>query len=192
MDTIQYYKENASEYIRKTQNIDMTNHYEFFLKYLKHGDSILDIGFGSGRDSIYFSNNYSVTSIDVVNEFIEHAKSIGLLNVHFQSVQDMMYKNDFNAIWACASLLHIKKQELNAVFKKCYKALKQNGYMYCSFKYGDYEGEIDGKYYTFLTENTIKECIINTGFDMIEYVITDDLLYRETKWLNVILCKKSV
>ncbi|OQB53452.1 MAG: tellurite resistance protein TehB [Firmicutes bacterium ADurb.Bin146] len=189
MDTVQYYKENASEYIRKTQNIDMTSHYKLFLKYLKPGDSILDIGFGSGRDSIYFSKNYSVTSIDVVNEFIEHAKSIGLLNVYFQSVQDMMYKNDFDAIWACASLLHIKKQELNTVFKKCYKALKQNGYMYCSFKYGDFTGEIDGKYYIFLTEKTIKEFIINTGFDMIEYVITDDLFNRETKWLNIILCK---
>ena len=122
MDTIQYYKENASEYIRKTQNIDMTSHYEFFAKYLNPGDSILDIGFGSGRDSMHFSKNYSVTSIDVINEFIEHARSLGLLNVYFQNVQEMMYENNFDAIWACASLLHIRRPELNAVFKKCYKS----------------------------------------------------------------------
>ena len=35
---------------------------------------------------------------------------------YFQSVQDMMYKNDFDAIWACASLLHIKKQRIKYGF----------------------------------------------------------------------------
>ena len=61
--------------------------------------------------------------------------------------------------------------------------------MYCSLSTGDFTGEMMVNTIFFLTEKTIKEFIINTGFDMIEYVITDDLFNRETKWLNIILCK---
>ena len=46
------------------------------------------------------------------------------------SIEDIEYNNEFDAIWACASLLHLKSNQLVDVFNKCYKALKDNGVMY--------------------------------------------------------------
>ena len=51
-----YYKDNKDEFINNTINCDMTFQYDFFEKYLcDDAKTILDIGFGSGRDSLYFS-----------------------------------------------------------------------------------------------------------------------------------------
>lgn len=37
---------------------------------------------------------------------------------------DMKFKNIFDGIWACASLLHVPSNELNDTLKKCSDALK--------------------------------------------------------------------
>ena len=47
------------------------------------------------------------------------------------------------------------------------KALKDNGVMYVSFKYGDFEGIIDDRYFTYLNEQTFANIINQTNFKMI-------------------------
>ena len=37
------------------------------------------------------------------------------------SIEDINYINEFDAIWACASLLHLKSNKLVDIFNKCYK-----------------------------------------------------------------------
>ena len=49
------------------------------------------------------------------------------------SIEDIKYNNEFDTIWACASLLHLKSNLLVDVFNKCYKALQDNGVLYVSF-----------------------------------------------------------
>ena len=54
-----YYKVNKDEFINSTINCDMSFHYNMFEKYLNIGDSVLEVGFGSGRDYVYFSKKYN-------------------------------------------------------------------------------------------------------------------------------------
>lgn len=186
-----YYSEHSKEYIDNTKNANMTDMYEFFEKCLsKNSKRILDIGFGSGRDSLYFkSKGYEVISIDPTTEFCEYGKSIGL-NVECKKAEKIDYYNEFDGIWACASLLHVNSRDLNDVFKKCFRALTKNGVMYCSFKYGEFEGTRNDRYFVDVNEDRIKEFISNTGFVIKETMITYDVRPgREDKWLNVILMK---
>ena len=116
-----YYDINYKEYIQNTINCDMSHHYQKFIKYLPSNSKILDIGFGSGRDMIYFqSQGYIVEGIDTSIEFVNNMKSKGY-NVKLESVEDMNYINKYDAIWACASLLHVKRKNLSKVFKNCNK-----------------------------------------------------------------------
>lgn len=186
-----YYKINKNEFIENTFNCDMSFQYNFFEKYLdKSTKNILDIGFGSGRDSLYFSKKYEVYSIDPVEEFCEHGKSLGLKNVFCMKVQDMVYDAMFDGIWACASLLHIPSYELVDVLNRCYNALKENGIMYCSFKYGDYEGDRNGRFFMDLIEERFRQYVSKTKFNILEVCITEDVRpNRCEKWLNVILKK---
>lgn len=186
-----YYKEHAQEFIDNTFNCDMSVQYHFFEKYLKGKGTILDIGFGSGRDSLYFkSKGYEVYAIDPEKKFVEHAKELGLINIFQQKVEDISFIDMFDGIWACASLLHLKSKELNNALKKCSKALKNGGFIYASFKYGEFEGERNGRYYLDLTENSIKDHLKDARLSLIEFSITEDVrLNRTEKWLNVILEK---
>lgn len=188
--TKDYYEKNSEKFIEETINSDMSVQYLMFEKYLKTNDYILDLGFGSGRDSLYFRKKYLVTSIDPVGSFVINAKKFGLTNVYQTSVLEMDFENHFNGIWACATLLHVDKSDLNLAFKKCAKALKNDGIMYVSFKYGDFEGLRNGRYYLDLTETSILHFLNDVNLKMLEYSITSDVRpNRNDKWLNVILKK---
>lgn len=47
--TINYYNMNAKSYFDSTVNADMSDCYERFIKYLKTGDSIIDVGVCSDK-----------------------------------------------------------------------------------------------------------------------------------------------
>ncbi len=190
---MKYYSEHSKEYIDNTKDANMTNLYSFFEKYLPtNSKSILDIGFGSGRDSLYFtSKGLKVLSIDPTPEFCEYGTSIGL-NVECKKAEEIDYCNEFDGIWACASLLHVNSSNLNDVFKRCYKALTHNGVMYCSFKYGTFDGFRNDRHFVDVDEDRIKEFISDTGFILKETMITFDVRPgRDDKWLNIILKKRK-
>ncbi len=187
-----YYQEHFNEFIVDTSNANMKELYNFFEKHIKKGMKILDVGFGSARDIKHFSSKYDVYGIDVVDEFVNHAKKLGFNQVYKQSILDITFQNTFDAIWACASLLHIEKETLNQAFKKCDNSLKEDGIMYCSFKYGTFIGERNGRYYIDLTEESIKEYLKDTNFKIIDSLVTIDVRpNRNEKWLNIILKKEN-
>lgn len=185
-----YYKENAKNYILKTKNVNMQETYDFFLKYVNKKGKLLDIGFGSGRDMLYFKSiGFEVEGIDPQPEFVEEASKLGL-NVYCDSIMDCWnWEEEYDYLWASASLLHVQKELLNQAFQYCSNMLKNNGIMYCSFKYGDFEGIMDDRYYIYLTEKTINNYLVDTALKVIDYKITSDNLKRDNKWLNVILKK---
>ncbi len=186
-----YYKDNAKEYINKTKDVNMQESYDFFLNYAKPKSKLLDVGFGSGRDMLYFKAlGFDVEGIDPQPEFVEAAKKKGL-NVDCCDLNDIFNECEkYDCIWACASMHHIKKEMLNQDFKICSNLLKENGIMYCSFKYGDFEGYDDvGRYFNYLTEQSIVDYLKDTNLQIVNVKITNDNLSRDTKWLNVILKK---
>ena len=64
--------------------------------------------------------------------------------------------------------------------------------MYVSFKYGNFEGIRNDRYFIDLNEESIKEYIDNTGFIIEDIKITNDVRpNRNEKWLNVILKKEN-
>lgn len=184
-----YYNEHAKEYIESTKDCDMSVQYNFFLKYLKEKSYILDVGFGSGRDMLYFnSKGFKTKGIDITKEFVENGKSLNL-DVEELSVYDLNEKEKYDGIWACASLLHC--EDLEKAFDKCYKVLKRDGIMYASFKYGDFEGIRNERYFKYLNEESMNELINKTKFKLIDTLITSDVRddRKDEKWINVILQK---
>ena len=133
-------------------------------------------------------NKYEVYSIDPVEEFCEHAKTLGLTNVYCMKVQDINFINKFDGIWACASLLHVKEENLEKSFSNCYKALKKDGVMFCSFKYGDFIGYENDRYFIYLDEKSLKKYI--GEFKIIDVmIIQDEIRKDELNWINVVLKK---
>jgi len=194
MNTDDYYITNSYKYTSKnsdTLNVSMQDFYPFFEKYLHEKENILDIGFGSGRDSLYFSSKYNVTSIDVIPDFIQHGKEIGLKDVQLQRIENIEYENKFNGIWACASLLHLNNKYLSKAIDKIIISSRSHCIFYTSFKYGDSENNIDGRYFNNMNERKFIKIFNKEELNILKIDITEDKLQRENKWLNAyILIKK--
>ena len=136
-----YYSKHAKEYIEETKFCDMSKQYQLFEKYLKGKGRILDIGFGSARDLYYFrSKGYEVYGIDPEKKFVKNAFNLGFEYIYQLKAEKLPFKDLFDGIWACASLLHIRPKKLKNTFKLCCQALKEGGIMYVSFKYGNFKG----------------------------------------------------
>lgn len=189
-----YYDENGQEFFDDTVNADMSSHWEKFLELVPEKGSILDAGCGSGRDAKMFKDlGYEVSAIDASVEMCRLASEYSGINVKHMQFQDIDFKNEFDGIWASASLLHVPSEELDLVLKNLKNALKSDGVLYASFKYGDFEGERNGRYFNDLTEGTAIELFEKNGFNVIETWITSDSRKgRENeKWLNILVKKHN-
>ena len=72
------------------------------------------------------------------------------------------------------------------------KSLKDDGIIYTSFKYGNFEGEKNGRFFTDFTLDIFKDFIHDVDTLIIkEYWITTDVRpgREEEKWLNLLLQK---
>ena len=197
MNTLDYYNKNSEEYFNSTLNVDMTNTYKPFLKLVPKDGKILDLGCGSGRDSMNFMKlGYEVTAVDGSKELAKKASALLGNEVIVSTFEELELKEKFHGIWACASLLHIKKEDLKIVLNNLYNNLEDNGVFYMSFKYGEKEYVDDkNRYFNCFTDKSIISFINeNTKYNILGLYITEDKLGRvnEVKWVNLICNRKSV
>ena len=197
MNTLDYYNKNSEEYFNSTLNVDMTNTYKEFLKLVPEGGKILDLGCGSGRDSMNFMKlGYEVIAVDGAKKLAKRASVLLRKEVIASTFEELELKEKFHGIWACASLLHIKREDLKTVLNNLYNNLEDNGVFYMSFKYGEKEYVDDkNRYFNCFTDESIISFINeNTKYNILGLYITEDKLGRvnEVKWVNLICNKKSV
>lgn len=192
-ETLSYYNTNTSSFIESTQSVQMTEAWDKFTSKLPLGSLILDFGCGSGRDTKYFlEHDFKVEAMDGSEELCKAASKFTGITVNHQLFQDWKSEAKYNGIWACSSILHLSKPELKQVIGNIRDALLPAGIFYTSFKYGNFEGERNGRYFTDLTEASFEQMINEViGFEIIEKWITSDVRpgREEEKWLNVILKK---
>ncbi len=194
INTINYYNINADEFYNSTVNVEFATMQKRFLSKLKKGSYILDFGCGSGRDTKYFlQEGFCVEAIDGSLELCKLASEYTGINVKHMFFQQLDETEKYDAIWACSSILHLKYDELKDVMKKMEVALKKNGIVYTSFKYGTFAGERNGRYFTDMTEETFADFINGIeDLEVEEQWTTSDVRpgREEEKWLNLILRKK--
>ncbi|WP_426348662.1 class I SAM-dependent DNA methyltransferase [Alloiococcus sp. CFN-8] len=192
-ETLKYYDNNAESFSSSTFSVDFQEVQEKFIKYLSPGAKILDFGCGSGRDTKYFfSKGFDIEAVDGSPELCRVASKNTGIEVKQMLFQEFSAREEYDGIWACASILHLPMEELKAVFHKLYEALKSEGILYASFKYGDFEGLRNGRYFTDINEERLQSLLQEVrGFTVIEIWISEDVrIGRENeKWLNCIVKK---
>jgi SAM-dependent methyltransferase len=191
--TNQYYEDNAQDYYQSTVDLDLASLYSPFLELLSPGAHILDAGCGSGRDSLYFLNQgYKVSAFDASPVLARLASSLigqSVLNIKFSQLD---FIDEFNAIWACASLLHVPRSEIGSAFTKLSRSLKPGGIFYMSFKYGDKECFRNGRWFNDYDESSFLTLLRrHPHLSLIKIWKTTDI--RPTRpdiWLNILLRKE--
>ncbi len=194
-NTIHYYNLNAKEFVAGTVDINFEATQNRFLDKLPEHAYILDFGCGSGRDTKFFLNKgYQVYAIDGSKELCEIAERYTGIAIKQMLFQDLNEKELYDGIWACSSILHLPENELKEVMNKMTDALKVDGVIYTSFKYGTFEGKRKGRYFKDFTEKSFGDFVKDMeNIKIEEQWITGDARINRSheKWLNLILRKRN-
>ena len=189
--TIEYYNNEADRFFESTVSVDFSKIQEQFLKYVKPGGRILDLGCGSGRDSrAFLERGYEVVAVDGSRELAKIAGAYIGQKVIVADFREFEPEGTFDGIWACASLLHLLREEIAAVMRRMAAHLAEGGCFYASFKYGEFQGERNGRYFTDMTEESFRELLEGVpGLAIEEYFSSGDVRAgRESeRWLNVMM-----
>lgn len=191
--TLDYYNANAQAFAASTVSVDFSATQRRFAQLLPPGGRILDFGCGSGRDSKFFlQEGFDVTATDGSAELCRLARELTGLPVRHELFQDLAETNTYDGIWACASILHLPKAELAGVLAKMVAALKPGGVIYTSFKYGDFEGIRNGRYFTDFTEEGFRSFMQPIeGIRIEDWWVSADVRSGrgDERWLNLLLRK---
>jgi 2-polyprenyl-3-methyl-5-hydroxy-6-metoxy-1,4-benzoquinol methylase len=193
-ETLDYYNQNAASFIEGTRNADLSEQYRLFLKYAPMGGKVLDLGCGGGRDSAYFASlGFDVTAVDGSEELCKRVEEDHGIQARCIKFEELSFQEEFDAVWACASLLHVKKAEMAAVMGKVSAALKPDGVLYASFKYGSEERVSNGRFFNDYTETNLDALLTpENQLSLLEYWITEDVRPDRSgeRWLNFVAKKQ--
>ena len=191
--TIKYYDDNALELIDNYNNANMEKVYKVMGKYISHGDKVLDIGFGSGRDIIYFSSkNIDMWGIDGSQVFIEtfKGKYPKFSNHIFHSILPKLYlgnkkENFFDVIYSIATWMHLPKSDYTEAILNIKKNLKQDGVFILSYSYNIRQN--DPRFFETIIPEEIILLFQTLGFELVESIKSQDGLKRNRiKWITQI------
>ncbi len=193
-NTLAYYNNYADEFYRSTVSVEFTTVQDHFLAKLEKDSYILDFGCGSGRDTKYFlEQGYHVEAVDGSAELCKRASQYTGIQVKQMLFEELAVADKYDGIWACSSILHLPIDKLEKVMQKMVTALKKNGIIYTSFKYGNFSGERNGRFFTDMTETTFADLLQRVvGLEVEEQWVASDVRpgRSEEKWLNLILRKR--
>ena len=193
--TLAFYNQNAANYIQETRSLSVNREISRFIGLLPEGGSILDLGCGSGRDTLYFlSQGLNVYSVDGSAEIAAQTSQAIKHPVQVLSFTELAFEQVFDGIWACASLLHCHRTQMERVMDNIFTALQENGILYASFKWGNCESLDDrGRHFNNQTPQSLEQLLENQPKAEIMEIWENESHLRGTaqRWVNLLARKRN-
>jgi SAM-dependent methyltransferase len=188
--TVRFYDTHAKDYFDRTVSTDLSSLYDRFLPHIRSRGRLLDVGCGSGRDLRQFrERGYDAVGVDASSALVQMAREYSGAPCYALRLEDISYKQCFDGVWACASLLHLQRQALPSVLKRIQQALVSGGVLFTSVQIGDGEAIFpDGRFYAYYQPSDFLPMVTEADFTVTDSWITDDTLSRPARirWLNVL------
>ena len=159
----------------------------------KNNPKVLEIGCGSGRDAkeiLKYTNDY--LGIDFSEGMIKQAKKfVPEADFIIADLEEFIFPEKLDVIFAAASLLHSDKENLKNFFNKAYDTLNKGGVIFISLRYREkYEGEknaddFGSRFFYYYNSKLVKK-IAGERYKIWLEEIEE---YRNLKWINFIFQK---
>lgn len=155
---LDFYNQNSESYFKLSFDaFNLDSLYKRFIDFkIPEGGKVLDAGCGSGRDALNFiAKGYDVTAfdgskgmVDILNAnagsmlkrispdvYNERKKQgMGDFECLHKDFLEIDFKNEFDAVWSAAALLHLPTEAFDKALSNLTDSLKDNGVMYFSIK----------------------------------------------------------
>lgn len=178
---------------------------KLFLSYLAPSSMILDVGSAAGRDSIFFTQQgHKTIGIDLSQKLLAIAryKAPSLTFIHDDIRKKIFPNESFDAVWACAVLLHLPRADMPHVLENFYNVLVANGLLLIRVKEGEGEGDVveklsknQSRHFTYYTLHELEHLIKSAGFQILHTNRSNekdiDPMLRDLWWITVIAKKTT-
>ncbi|MBX7461800.1 class I SAM-dependent methyltransferase [Qipengyuania huizhouensis] len=167
--TIAYYEANAPRYTLSFGQAP-SRHLDTFLDRLEPGVPILELGCGGGRDSArIIERGFDLDATDAVPAMVRKANERFGVGARAMRFDELQAKEEYDAVWAHACLLHVARRDLPEVLGAIYCALKPGGLHFANYKLGDSEGRcLLGRLHNFPDPEWIESTYRGAGFELLE------------------------
>lgn len=192
--SIGFYEDNAEAFFRGSVDADMAADWRAFAAELHAGDRVLDAGCGSGRDALGFVRlGFEVTAMEASPKLAALARLHTGLPVQVLTFDQVAWREAFEGVWACASLLHVPRVGLADAVGRLRDALVPGGVLWMSFKFGKGERQVEGRHFTDLDEAGADALLAKVGgLELLWTKVAGDVRpgREHERWLSV-LCRKA-
>lgn len=138
---------------------------------------LLEIGAGTGQDSLFFSDNgFEITAIDLSEKHVQKCKDKGI-QAYLMDFTDMTFDSDkFDCLYAMNTMLHISNDDIHQVLIELKRVVNKNGYLYLC-QYGSIKtqdegikdnGEKGSRFFSFRTYEYFEQIVNNAAFEIID------------------------
>ncbi len=188
-DTLDWYRTHAAQFAADADAVDLSALRAEFLALLPAGARVLDVGCGSGRDAVAFQRaGCAVTAIEPTEALARHAEAALGAAVRREMVQKLDGVEAYEGVWCCASLLHVPPGELAEVMARVARALVVGGVLYVSFKRGEGERVVEGRFFHDETSASLTARLDAAGFGVLRVWETPDARPAQAGmwWVNAL------
>lgn len=142
------------------------------------GNELLEIGSGPGRDArIFVDKGLHVTGLDLSSSLVEIArKDVPEASFVVGDVLEMPYFDaTYDGIWTCATLHHLKKEDLPIALNEMFRVLKPGAPAFISVKGGEGEHfkqdlEFEGRerFFSFYKQDEFEKFLTDAHFEILD------------------------
>ena len=194
--TLKYYNQHADDFFVGTCNHDVSQNIMWLLHYIEVAPpfKILDFGCGPGRDlKVFAQRGHIAVGLDGSKRFAAIARDYSHCEVLEQDFLKLdLPANQFDGVFANASLFHVPSQALPRILSELHMTLKSGAVLFSSNPHGhNEEGWTHGRYGVYYDLETWRCLMSDVGFtELIHYYRPDNLPREQQPWLASVWRRK--
>lgn len=135
-----------------------------------------------------------MTAFDASESLVCFSSELIQQPVYHLKYEEINFENEFDGVWACASLLHVPRSHISQVLHKLSNSLKTGGVLYANFEYGEEQTLRNGILFNDYTENKFQSVLANEkSLELLKMWKSPDLppARPNREWLHVLAQKKE-
>jgi ubiquinone/menaquinone biosynthesis C-methylase UbiE len=164
-----------------------------FTAHLAPGARVLDLGCGPGQDTVWLAEQgYAATGVDLSSGMLREARRRGVAAPLVQAdLRCLPFRGgSYCGLWACASLLHIPKAQVEATVREMARVARP-GIVYIAVKRGMGEAWVEDegggkRFFAYYDPGELRALVAGAGCTVLSLWETEDSAGRSRSWINLL------